>query len=144
MSSIIIIAVVWSYASLSEILLLFWAKFRPSAKVSARLKQLVTYIAGTCGGDKVSEFARRLHVAIYKAGCHPTNRRLRIIAFLLIPSLIFSFLFLFLVLDCWFSFFENYYKLLCYRSSSMLCIRQFNNLLLLIIWQFHYCNSCCV
>lgn len=53
-----------------------------SAKVSARLKQLVTYVPGTCGGDKVSEFARRLHVAIYKVGRHLTNRRLRIIAFL--------------------------------------------------------------
>jgi len=57
-----------------------------SAKVSTRLKQLVTYVAGTCGGDKVLEFARRLHVAIYKVECHPTNRRVRIITFLLTIS----------------------------------------------------------
>lgn len=79
MLSIIIIVAVWGHASVSEtLLLLFWTKFQRSAKVSACLKQLVTYVAGTCGGDKVSEFARRLHVAIYKAKCHPTNRRLRI------------------------------------------------------------------
>lgn len=100
MSSIIIIAAVWSHASLSEIFLLLFPeqKFQRSAKVSARLKQLVTYVAGTCGGDKVSEFARRLHVAIYKAGRHPTNGRLRIIAFLSTSSffsvLIFSLLYL--------------------------------------------------